>query len=75
MADVLIRDVDPALHAELRRRAESAGLSMQSYITRLLAEHVERPTMEEWLAQLDRLESVEEVRGADVVAADREERP
>jgi hypothetical protein len=75
MADVLIRDVDPAMHAELRRRAESAGLSMQSYITRLLAEHVQRPTMEQWLARLDSVEAVEEVRGAEVVAAAREELP
>lgn len=75
MADVLIRDVDPSVHAELRRRAESAGLSMQNYITRLLAEHVRRPTMEEWLAELDTLEAVEDVRGADVIRAAREELP
>ena len=75
MADVLIRDVDPAMHAELRRRAETAGVSMQRYITGLLAEHVRRPTLQDWLAQLDGLEPVEDVRGADVVAAAREELP
>lgn len=75
MADVLIRDVDPAMHAELRRRAESAGMSMQTYITALLAEHVRRPTMHDWLARLDRLEPLEDVRGADAVASARTELP
>lgn len=75
MPDVLIRGLDDTMHAELKRRAKSAGVSMQTYITRLLSEHLARQPVDVWLQQLDELPAVEDVSGADAVAAAREELP
>ena len=35
----------------LQRRADEAGQSMQEYLLALLREHVDQPTMGEWLAE------------------------
>lgn len=73
MPDVLIRSLDSETHAELKRRADNAGVSMQAYVARLLDEHVRRPTVEEWLRRLDELEPVEDISGEEAVAAARAE--
>jgi hypothetical protein len=73
--DVLVRDLDPATHGALKRRAEAAGVSMQAYITRLLDEHASRPTVTEWLELLDGIDPAPHVSGAEVVAAARGELP
>lgn len=73
MPDVLIRSLDAETHAELKRRAHTAGVSMQTYVARLLAEHVRRPTVEEWLHRLDELEPVKGISGEEAVAAARAE--
>ena len=75
MPDVLIRGLDSETHAELKRRAAATGLSMQSYVARLLDEHVRRPTVEEWLHRLDALEPVADASGAEAVASARAELP
>lgn len=75
MPDVLIRSLDSETHAELKRRADNAGVSMQVYVTRLIDEHVRRPTIEDWLHRLDELEPVEGISGEDAVAAARAELP
>jgi hypothetical protein len=75
MVDVLIRGLDERIHAELRRRAEAAGMSMQQYIARLLAEHAHQPTQRDWLQRLERLSPVADVTGAEAVAAARRDLP
>ncbi len=75
MPDLLIRDLDPAAHRELKRRAERAGESLQSYVARLLQAHASRPTLLDWLGLLDEFEPVLGVSGADAVAAARDELP
>lgn len=74
MADVLIRGLDDHTHGELKRRSEAAGMSMQQYIARLLSAHVQRPTQEHWLEQLNALRPVD-ASGAEAVEAARSEVP
>lgn len=75
MADLLIRDLNPEAHRELKRRADRAGQSLQSYVAQLLQAHVARPALVDWLAQLDELEPVRDVSGAEAVSAARDELP
>jgi plasmid stability protein len=75
MADLLIRDLDPDIHRELKRRAERAGQSLQGYVTGLLEAQTSRPSLEDWLAELDELTPVKGVSGADAVRSARDELP
>lgn len=75
MVDVLIRELDDHTHAELKRRAEAAGVSMQQHIARLLSAHVQWPTQQEWLERLDAVRPVQDTTGAQAVAAARDELP
>jgi plasmid stability protein len=73
MAKMLqVRNVPDDLHAELRRRASAAGMSLSEYVLRELDRLASQPTVEEVLARAAR-------RGgsfplADAVAAIRAER-
>jgi hypothetical protein len=75
MADLLIRDLDPDAHQELKRRAERAGQSLQAYVAGLLAAHTARPSLADWLAELDEIPPVEGISGADAVRAARDDLP
>jgi plasmid stability protein len=75
MADLLIRDLDPDIHRELKRRAERAGQSLQGYVTGLLEAQTSRPSLEDWLAELDELTPVKGVSGAEAVRSARDELP
>lgn len=75
MADLLIRDLDPEAHRELKRRAEREGESLQSYAAHVLVAHASAPALRDWLAQLDELEPVNGVSGSWAVAAARDELP
>lgn len=74
MADLLLRDVDRDTHRELKRRAEVQGMSLQAYVTKLLSDHVARPSMDQWLEALSRLEPAAG-SGAEAVAAARSDLP
>jgi plasmid stability protein len=54
MSNILIRDVPADIHAELQRRAERDGRSLQQYLLIELKNLTDRPTMDE---VLDRIES------------------
>lgn len=54
MGNVLIRDLPEAVHAELRRRADARGLSLQQYLTNELSLLVEQPEMAEVLQRIGR---------------------
>lgn len=75
MADLLIRDLDPAAHQELKRRAARAGQSLQAYVAGLLEAHIARPSLADWLAELDEIPPVEGVSGAEAVRSARDELP
>lgn len=75
MGDLLIRDLPDATHDELKRRAAAAGMSLQAYVTDLLEQHATKPTLKEWLRELDELPRHPEISGAEAVRAAREELP
>ena len=68
-----VRNVPDDVHAELRRRAQAAGVSLSEYVLRELERVAARPPIEEVLARSAsrRLD----ITMADVVATIRAERP
>jgi hypothetical protein len=54
MPNVLIRDLPDDVHADLQRRAERHGQSLQQYLSAELRRLAERPTIDE---VLDRISS------------------
>lgn len=54
MKNVLVRDVPDTVHAELTRRAERAGQSLQQFLAGELERIASRPSLDE---VLDRIES------------------
>lgn len=75
MGDLLIRDLDPATHDELKRRAHAAGLSLQSYVAQLLERSTAVPPVTDWLDQLEQLPRHHAISGAAAVAEARDELP
>lgn len=75
MADLLIRDLDPAVHQELKRRADDEHLSLQAYVSRVLGQHAERPTIAQWLHGLENLPRHPGVSGAAVLRDARADLP
>ena len=53
MMNILIRDVPADIHAELQRRAERDGRSLQQYLIIQLERLAERPTMDEILRRIE----------------------
>lgn len=72
VTDLLIRDLDPATHDELKRRAEEMGMSVQAYVSRVLDQHTARPSLSQWLRRLNELPRHPEVSGAELIRAARE---
>jgi antitoxin FitA len=54
MPNVLVRDLPAAVHAQLQRRAESQGQSLQQYLAGELTRLAERPTLDEVLDRIER---------------------
>lgn len=75
MADLLIRDLDPVIHQELKRRAAEEHVSLQAYVSRVLGQHTGRPTITQWLHSLDELPRHPEVSGADMLREARTDLP
>lgn len=75
VADLLIRNLDPTTHRELKRRAQRAGQSLQAYVAGLLEAQTARPAIEDWLAELEDIPPVEGISGAEAVRSAREELP
>ena len=59
MTNILIRDVPTDIHAELQRRAERDGRSLQQYLVNELRRLTDRPTMDEVLDRIERRDGVE----------------
>ncbi len=60
MPNVLVRDLPEDVHAELQRRAEQRGQSLQQYLATELKRLAEKPTLHDVLAR------IEQRRGGDV---------
>ena len=54
MPNVLVRDLPAEVHAQLQRRAESQGQSLQQYLATELRRLAERPTLNEVLDRIER---------------------
>lgn len=75
MVDLLIRDLPPSTHAELKRRADDAGMSLQAYVTHVLERTTATPSLDAWLRALEDLTPHRTVSGAEVVESARRELP
>ena len=53
MKNVLVRDVPDNVHAELQRRAERKGQSLQQYLAGELERIASRPSLDEVLDRID----------------------
>ena len=73
MPSIQIKDVPEAVHAVLRRRAATAGQSLQEYLLARLRDDAETPTLTE---VFDRIEhhTGGKLRAADAVRAIRSDR-
>jgi plasmid stability protein len=54
MANVLVRDLPDDLHAELQRRAEQRGQSLQQYLLAELNRIAAKPSLDDVLHRIDR---------------------
>jgi hypothetical protein len=54
MPHVLVRDLPDEVHAQLQRRAEAAGQSLQQYLTAELTRLATAPTMADVLERIAR---------------------
>jgi antitoxin FitA len=76
MPNVLVRDVPENVHAQLQRRAEQAGQSLQQFLATELKRLAQRPTIEDVLQRIERRTggSVGLDQAVDDVAEERERR-
>ena len=54
MPNVLVRDIPDDVHANLQRRAEAAGKSLQQYLTGELTRLASTPTLDDVLERIGR---------------------
>jgi hypothetical protein len=73
MPNVLVRDLPDDVHAELQRRAEQRGQSLQQYLAGELGRLASRPELDEVLDRIGRRRGgrVGLVRASEDLAADR----
>lgn len=75
MGDLLIRGLAPETHEELKRRAQDAGVSLQTYVARLLERSITVPPLADWLSGLDELPRHRTASGAAAVREACDELP
>lgn len=73
MGDLLIRDLPPRTHDELKRRAQQAGMSLQAYVAQVLERSTATPPLDEWLRGLEELPRHRDISGAETIRAARDE--
>ncbi len=69
MPNVLIRDLDPQVHAALLARAEREGRSLQQFLSIELAKLAARPTLAELFAEIEARDDGTDLDRADIVDA------
>ncbi len=73
MGDLLIRGISPETNDERKRRAQDAGVSLQTYVARLLERSITGPSLTEWVARAEELPRHRGVSGARAVHDARDE--
>jgi hypothetical protein len=75
MGIIQVKNVPPAMHTELKRRAEQDGLTIRDYVLKLIERDQRLPSKSDWLDRVAELEPVTVSRSAvEVVREAREER-
>jgi antitoxin FitA len=75
MAMIQIRNVPDDLHRALKVRAARSGTTLSAMLLDELREIADKPTLDEWLAEAERLEPVSVGESpAELVRADRDSR-
>lgn len=54
MATLQVKNLPDDVHGALRRRAVAEGTTLSDLVTRVLVRETSRPSMREWLADLER---------------------
>jgi hypothetical protein len=55
---IQVKNVPPAMHGELRRRAEQEGLTIRDYVLKLIERDQRLPSKADWLSRVAELEPV-----------------
>ena len=74
MPNVVIRGLDPRVHAALVGRAAREGRSLQQFLTRELTRLVDRPTLAELFDEIESSNDGIEIRADEIVEAIHRER-
>ncbi|HEX7291881.1 MAG TPA: hypothetical protein VF250_12215 [Conexibacter sp.] len=75
MSIIQVKNVPPAMHHELRRRAQQEGTTIRDYVMKLIERDQRRPSRQDWLERVSELKPVAVSQSAaEVVRAAREER-
>jgi plasmid stability protein len=54
VATLQVKNLSDALHNELRTRAAEEGTTLSELVTRMIRRELALPSMQQWLAELDR---------------------
>jgi hypothetical protein len=72
---IQVKNVPPAVHAELRRRADQEGLTIRDYVLKLIEKDQRLPSKQDWLDRVAELEPIKVSRSAaEMVREGREQR-
>jgi plasmid stability protein len=74
VAAIQVRNVPPAVHEALRRRAAAEGVGLGEYVLSIVRRDLALPSRREWLDRLAAREPVADVEAADALAGTRAER-
>jgi len=75
MSNLQIRNVPEDLHRKLKARAAHMGISLSEYLLREITELASRPTIEEFIEQLERHPKVHlSSNVADIIREERDAR-
>lgn len=72
---IQVKNVPPAMHSELRRRAQQEGTTIRDYVMKLIERDQRRPSKQDWLDRVSELEPVSVTQSAaEVIREARETR-
>jgi antitoxin FitA len=75
MSIIQVKNVPPAMHSELRRRADQEGMTIRDYMLKLIERDQRMPSRRDWLERVAELEPVAVSRSAaEMVREGRAER-
>jgi hypothetical protein len=75
MSNLQVKNLPPAMHSELRRRADQEGTTIRDYVLKLIERDQRLPSRRDWLERVAELEPVAVSRSAaEMVREGRDER-